>query len=370
MSVLAYVGLPGSGKSYGVVANQVLPALKEGRLVVTNLPVKSALLREMIPGCEVRTFEVSEICEQPERIDEIFPAGCVAVIDEVWRLWPAGQKVDRIPAPFKSFLAEHRHRVDKKGRSTQVVLVTQDLAQVAAFARQLVEQTFVHRKLGSLGMRGKYTVSVYDGNVTGLTPPESKRIAQNMGSYNKDVFRFYESHTMKEGETSGADERPIDERGNVWRRPAVWLGFAAALAGLGFGGTWVYQASRDPGAALGPAVGGTGGAAHVRPSGGGGGVAAVRAAPAVWRVSGYLQDSQAVDGGVAFVSDGTADFLVPLTSCAIGYRVVTCDFRGSKVDSAGRVYDGAATVAAGNGMPLGAFVLGSSSPLVDDSGAR
>jgi len=40
MSVVAYTGLPGSGKSYGVVENVIIPCLQEGRPIVTNLPLK------------------------------------------------------------------------------------------------------------------------------------------------------------------------------------------------------------------------------------------------------------------------------------------------------------------------------------------
>lgn len=330
MSIFAYVGLPGSGKSYGVVANQVLPALKDGRLVVTNLPLKVELLREVIPGCELRTFQTSEVAEDPESIDEVFPPGCVAVIDEVWRLWPAGQKVDRIPESFKSFLAEHRHRVDKKGRSTQIVLVTQDLAQVAAFARQLVEQTFVHRKLGALGMRGRYTVNVYEGNVTGLTPPDSKKIASNVGRYDESVYRFYTSHTMSESSEAGADEAPVDDRGNVWRRPVIWLGLVGALCGLGFGGTWVYHAVHEPGAAVGGNVvtrhGATAISSTALPSG-------VATTAAVWRVSGYLRESAAATGGYAFVTDGTSWEYVPLRDCIVQRFKVRCDFNGRTVES-------------------------------------
>ncbi|EEQ1743507.1 zonular occludens toxin, partial [Escherichia coli] len=37
MSIFAYVGVPGSGKSYEVVSNVIVPAICEGRRVVTNI---------------------------------------------------------------------------------------------------------------------------------------------------------------------------------------------------------------------------------------------------------------------------------------------------------------------------------------------
>lgn len=309
MSILAYVGLPGSGKSYGVVANQILPALKEHRVVVTNLPVKVALVREEIPGCDIRTFQTDQLASQPESIDELFPPGCVAVIDECWRLWPAGLKVDRIPEAYKSFLAEHRHRVDKKGRSTQIVLVTQDLAQIAAFSRQLVEQTFVHTKLGALGMRGRYKVGVYDGNVTGTTPPESKRVNQVLGRYNDKVWRYYESHTMSENANGGADETPLDARGNVWRRPMLWVGMLAALAGMAFGGSWLYDFAKKPESAVGgSAVGASRDGAASRAVGSFKSTSPTPAA-SVWRVAGWLEIEGAQ--GVALLTNGAEALQVP-----------------------------------------------------------
>lgn len=335
MSILAYVGLPGSGKTYGVVANQVLPALRDQRKVVTNLPLKAELLREVIPGCDIKLVSTDEIAQNPEGIDELFPAGSVAIIDECWRLWPAGLKVDRIPEAYKSFLAEHRHRVDEKGRSTQIVLVSQDLAQLAAFARQLVEQTFVHRKLGALGMRGRYTVGVYEGNVTGLTPPESRRIAQTIGRYNDSVWRFYTSHTMSKASSEGADESPIDDRGNVWRRPMIWIGLLGAIGGLVFGGQWVYSATTDPAGAVG------GGAVGARPPGVRP-VAVLPAAtskataePAVWRVTGFIRLSAEPGGGFAFVSNGTRQDLVPLSSCTVTRWKWECEYNGQRLSAAG-----------------------------------
>lgn len=37
MAISAYVGVPGSGKSYEVVSNVIIPAFMKGRRIVTNL---------------------------------------------------------------------------------------------------------------------------------------------------------------------------------------------------------------------------------------------------------------------------------------------------------------------------------------------
>lgn len=232
MSIYAYVGMPGSGKSYDVVANQIMPALRQGRIVVTNVPLKLEAVRVLCPDGDVREFPTELIASDPARLDEFFVPGCVLVLDEVWRLWPAGQKAHHVPEPFKKLLAEHRHFVDEKGNSTQIVLVTQDLAQIGAFARQLVEQTFYHTKLSAVGARGSYRIDVYHGPRTGPNPPKEARINEQFGRYSKEIFQLYNSHTMsqKTDGTSGANEKTMDGRGSIWKRPGLLLGLVAVVA--------------------------------------------------------------------------------------------------------------------------------------------
>lgn len=237
MSIFAYTGLPGSGKSYNTVANQILPALKDDRVVVTNIPVYEDRIREITTLGELREFPVDKIAQEPGLLSEYAPPGCVLIIDELWKLFPAGQKVTHVPEPFKHFLAEHRHMVDERGRSTQVVFVTQDLSQIGMFARQLVEQTFHHTQLGNIGLRGSFQVRVYHGAVTGQSPPSSREINKLMGRYEERIYRLYKSNTMSKAKTDGASEAALDGRGNVWRRPGVIISGVAAVILVGWGGT-------------------------------------------------------------------------------------------------------------------------------------
>jgi zona occludens toxin len=233
VSIYAYVGLPGSGKSYGVVANQIVPALKLGRTVVTNIPLHLDKMRADFPvnDDQVRDFPVEKILAEPELIEEYCKPGDVVVIDELWRLFPAGQRVDKVPEQFKSFLAEHRHRVDTKGRAMQIVFVTQGLDQVANFARSLVEQTFVHTKLGFMGASGSYKCEIFNKCVTGPNPSPSQKIRTVLGKYSPNVYQYYKSHTMSESDAAGADETVVDSRANIWKRPIIWVAGAFVLVG-------------------------------------------------------------------------------------------------------------------------------------------
>jgi zona occludens toxin len=307
MSILAYVGLPGSGKSYGVVENQILPALKLGRVVVTNIPLYEDRIREMIPTGELREFPTDLVAQQPELIDDYAPPGCVLIIDELWKLFPAGQKVNHVPEPFKKLLAEHRHMVDAEGRSTQIVFVTQDLAQIGAFARQLVEQTMLHTKLGHLGASGSFRCRIFHGQVTGQNPPKSSEIRMTLGRYDEKVYRLYKSHTMSKAASDGADEKAVDRRANVWKRPGILIAAGLCIVAV----AWAVSA-------LGAIFGGE----DERP---GASVATTRpAAPTVrgmrvpekhYRVSMILDSSDAQLAYALLVDDAGAQIWVPREQC-------------------------------------------------------
>ena len=233
MSIYAYVGLPGSGKSYNVVANVILPALRSGRRVVTNVPVYRdvILAAEGVTG-ELVNFPVSEVEQDPELIRKYVTNGDVFVLDEVWKLWPSGLKTADIPNVYKTLLAEHRHMTDAKGRSLHIVLAVQDLGSVAVFARKLVEQTFIHTKMGDLGMDGRYRVDIYSGAVTGYMGSDKMFIRSVFGEYSAEVWKFYQSHTKAEGVGGGIHgEKSVDRRGNKFKRPFFLYGLPIALIG-------------------------------------------------------------------------------------------------------------------------------------------
>lgn len=272
MSVFAYVGLPRSGKTYTAVSQQILPALRQGRLVVTNVPMKRDVVVRDIPDAEnlLREFPMAAVVAAPDSIWEHCPNGALVVLDEVWRFWPAGKKVDKIPEAWKSFLAEHGHRVDAAGNAMQVVLITQDLAQIAAFARQLVEQTFRTIKLSSIGFHKKFRTDIYGGPVQGPNPPEAQRLRQIFGTYDPKVYQYYTSHTLSEAGEGGANEKAIDERGNVFLKPAMMALPFLVLGLVWFGWHFLSKSHSQlvgapASAARGAAVGGVSAAASGAP---------------------------------------------------------------------------------------------------------
>lgn len=345
--ISAYVGLPGAGKSYSVVANVIVPALKQGRRVVTNVPLNRDKVRELVKGGEIVELDIEAIATQPERVEEYCTPGSVVIIDEVWRLWPAGVKSHQVPEPFRSLLAEHRHRVDSQGRSMQIVMVTQDLQQISAWARSLIETTYVHTQLGHVGANRKYRVASYHGPVDTIGAPESRRIREMYGTYRKAVYELYQSHTMREGGGSGADESPIDKRNNVWRRPMIWAGLAfVVVAPVWAISTLSELVAGEPPAALAqaseasssePAVAAArpvrereppsvAAAAAVQPR---------RAVPA-YRVAGVVRAVDREREGFAAIEREGRQVVIPLSSCWFaGDGLTRCTFDGYTVTDFG-----------------------------------
>ena len=226
MTTYAYVGLPGSGKSYSVVENQILPALKQGRRVVTNIPLHVHKIRAL-PGLEdaqIVEFPLDAVKAEPHRMNEFVTPGSLFVLDEAMRLWPAGEKVNKVPDEFKFLLSEHRHQVDAKGNATQIVIVIQDLGNLGAWACRFIDSTFAHQKLSSVGAKGSFRVDIFQGPVKGPKYPISQRQRMTLGRYKPDIWNLYKSHMFSESDIAGANEKSMDNRATLFKRWGVMLG--------------------------------------------------------------------------------------------------------------------------------------------------
>lgn len=247
MTIQAYVGLPGSGKSYSAVKYVIEPAIATGRTVYTNIPFNSESFIEQY-GTSPVYFETQDVIDNENWFFDVLPPGAVLVFDELWRLWPAGIKANQVCEAHKSFLAEHRHLVSD-GFSTQIYFVTQDLSQIAQFARVLVEYTHRTTKLTMVGQKNRFRVDCYQGPVTGPQPPQSKRLKETFGKYDKSVFALYKSHTKSDG--SIADESAVDDRFNVlkgskWQIMAGVMCVGLMFVGWGIQKVQAYYAPVEP----------------------------------------------------------------------------------------------------------------------------
>jgi zona occludens toxin len=234
MSIVGYSGLPGSGKSYGVVENVIIPALEAGRHVITNIPVKLGRLADDFPQGKVTLFQNREAEENPGFFSlENHPMGVIWVIDEAWRFWKNGSKSVNIPQEQKEFFTEHRHAVGDDGRTNEIVLVTQDLSQLAMFVRQLIEETYRAVKLTAIGQKNRYRVDVYMGAATGQKP--GKPMRQLYGKYRPEIYQYYKSHTRNKTDFAAGMEEKADGRANILKHPLIRFGIPVFLGVMALG---------------------------------------------------------------------------------------------------------------------------------------
>ena len=188
MAITAFVGLQGSGKSYSAVSEVILPALKDGRKIFTNIPL---VIDQLPPGASELAvqFDMQDLIDNPNWFDDKFEPGAIILIDELWRLWPSGLKANNALEQHKEFLSMHRHKVGSNGRSSEIYLLTQDLSQIANFARVLVDKTYRTTKLDVIGKPNSYRVDIFQGPVTGPSPPIAKRLREIYGKYKPEVIK-------------------------------------------------------------------------------------------------------------------------------------------------------------------------------------
>jgi len=245
VALKGYFGPPGSGKTYEVVENVILPALAKGRRVVTNIAgfdyegmcdylVGKGFTREKLGTIQAITlnddtagkFAVIVGDGETAYLDEeksIVRGGDMVVLDEVWRVWEEGKKLHPDDARF---LRMHRHLAHKETHITcDIALIAQNYVDVHRRVRSLIEERYEMSKHIALGMRNRYRVSIY---TKGARIPHQRL----QKKYQSEVFDLYKSHSM--GSAPGK-EVEVDGRGNIFRGALFTIGLPAALVALGFG---------------------------------------------------------------------------------------------------------------------------------------
>ncbi|HAF2126518.1 TPA: zonular occludens toxin [Salmonella enterica] len=230
MAITAYIGTPGSGKSYEVVRSVIVPAVCAGRRIVTNVYGLSyekiieycdrhKLLKEGSKLGEIVIVDNSRITEPffypvKENQEKSFcQPGDLIILDECHRFFTSERTISN---EARIFAAEHRHYADSETSFTcDLVLVNQGLSTLPRFLKERIEQTFRMKKLGALaGFGNKYRVDVFDG----VKLTKESRITYYVESYKKEIFPLYKSHDV-----TGAIEAKTDGRGTLFKRKTLIL---------------------------------------------------------------------------------------------------------------------------------------------------
>ncbi|MCA1323759.1 zonular occludens toxin family protein [Herbaspirillum sp. alder98] len=247
MGINVYTGLMGSGKSYEVVSEVIVPAIAQGRRVVTNVDgIDGEKIRDyieknykVVPGTlgEVVHITNGDVPKQKffpyydaqkgAHTDTTVQPGDLVCIDEAWRFWPATGAT--LLEEHKSFFLEHRHFTNADtGVACDLVLMIQDMSTLNRFVKNVVAfHIRTHKKI-SLGLSNTYSVSIFEGN----KQTKAVRISVTLRKYRKDIFPLYSSF---KGGAAGKIVN-VDKRQNMMARRKVWVMAGVMLVALAIGG--------------------------------------------------------------------------------------------------------------------------------------
>lgn len=248
MAISAYVGVPGSGKSFEVVRSVIIPAVAQGRRVVSNVyglnPEKIyEHIRKNHKTENINMGVVVHVSNEQVQDELFFPyknavtdgkntfcqAGDLICIDESWRIWGSDSTV---PQNHKSFIAEHRHFAHPEtGVTCDLVVINQSIANLPRFIRDRTETTYKMTKLKNLGLRSAYRVEIYGG--AKLT--KSERVSVKNYFYDKKIFPLYQSY-----DGNGA-EQVVDKRQSIFSNLTLLIVIAVLIVTVSLGGWYLWE---------------------------------------------------------------------------------------------------------------------------------
>jgi zona occludens toxin len=274
MPLKAYVGLPRSGKSYEVVKNVILPALRQGRRVVSNIAglnfeaFQSLLYSEGLTDDQIGQlvqvdheqvkdayfFRTDE--DEQNGVISFIQAGDLVALDEIWRFWKKrGEITEKSPndreyekwlawSRAMNFFRMHGHMTHAKtGLTCEIALITQSIRDINENIRDVVQETYQAVKNTKVGSDKSYIVNVFQRGSTSK-PDFIRTLAPRF--YDSDYFPLYKSHSQhKEGEADAVESNP-DDRGNLLKGALFKFGLPLGLISIIAGGFLLYRMFHKP----------------------------------------------------------------------------------------------------------------------------
>jgi len=254
MPIKAYTGLPRAGKSYEVVSNVILPALRQGRRVISNIAglnfeeMHNYLVGESVEPDSIGSiviFDHSDIensffwrTDLDEKIgtETFIQPGDLVVIDEIWRYWDEGAKLHPRCLNFFRMHGHMSHPVT--GLTCEVALISQDIGDFNRTIKRVIQETYLMVKNTKLGSDKSYVVHVFakattaKGKLIRTLPPRF---------YNPDFFAFYKSHSQQvEGNADAVESNP-DDRGNILKGALFKVGLPLAVVFILASGFFLWR---------------------------------------------------------------------------------------------------------------------------------
>lgn len=236
-------GLPGAGKSYEACVYHILPALEQGRAVITNIEginhqkfsdltgIPVAIVRKLLT-C-VYHPEIADIEQRhTEQLNSFLQSqnDSLLVIDEIQNLHPSGRQ--KLSPEWSKFITEHRHN------GLDIILMGQDKRDCHALWRRRIQRLIVFTKQTALGRDGHYLWRAYEAT----TAENYREISSGSRSYEKKYFGLYASHT---NDTQNKNVYS-DKRINVFKTGLFTTVLPLVLLASGFGLWYLVKVFTDP----------------------------------------------------------------------------------------------------------------------------
>lgn len=167
--IIAYTGMPGSGKTYALV-QRAHKAMLQGRIVFANFPLKG-------------TYQISldDICNYQ------FPEDCVVLIDEAGR-WFNSREWKDLPSEVFDLFTMHRHvKMD-------LFIAVQSFARIDKSLREVVELVYWSTNKPYLPYHKYY--GYYDLEKLGSMKKDHH--AMHLVWKSKRLRNYYDTFSMKE----------------------------------------------------------------------------------------------------------------------------------------------------------------------------
>ncbi len=198
--ILAFVGTPGSGKTYEAV-QRILENLMKGRVIYTNIEgifdPACQEMQKMLTGLGdyglarlLKPIDNDQIHEFWEHVEP----NAYIVLDEIHKHFSNREWQSKQNKQFGFWASTHRHY------GYDVLLITQSMERVDAAIRPLLEWTYVFKKINYFGswINNSYTCYAYTCDDINAKP-----VQQDNRSYNKKIFLCYKSYVSKDTKELG-----------------------------------------------------------------------------------------------------------------------------------------------------------------------
>ena len=217
MPITLLGGPPRSGKSHYGVKYRLMHFVKKGVVTVTD--IAGLNISEIAKYAQISEDEARRLVihVEPEFVkkslqDKTFlydPVQCPnsfvrpgqhLMLDEAWRYWPAGVKLNAVESEFFPY---HGHYNDPETHNAiEITLLTQAKTQLAREIHPLIEAQYIFRKMKVTGKTNQFQVFIYDGN-------NRKATTNYQEKYDPLIFPLYKSANSGEAKDDFDKRRSI-----------------------------------------------------------------------------------------------------------------------------------------------------------------